>query len=184
MTNQEPRKKFSQSVVKCGNNKKKLEKQVLALVLIEDLRFLPLVREIQRLSTRSATLHSWKDGISHTRGRNPRSSIGTRVRTYYSFAVKRLLTYLDNSSCKSVCYISVVPISRLQMIHSVNTISSCIRLISFESVHICNHLLKQGVITEYRKSVVIGYMASGHEENSHSCIFLLTVWRLWVWLSK
>ena len=56
----------------------------LALVLIEDLGFLPLVREIQRLSTRSATLHSWKDGISHTRGRNPRSSIETRVRTYYS----------------------------------------------------------------------------------------------------
>ena len=32
--------------------------------------------EIQRLSTRFATLHSCKDGISHTRGRNPRSSIG------------------------------------------------------------------------------------------------------------
>jgi len=40
------------------------------------------VREIQRLSTRSATLHSWKDGISHTRGRNPRSSIRTRVITF------------------------------------------------------------------------------------------------------
>jgi hypothetical protein len=66
--------------------KLKRKKQVLALILIEDLGFLPLVREIQRLSTRSATLHSWKDGISHTRGRNPRSSIGTRVRTYYSFS--------------------------------------------------------------------------------------------------
>jgi hypothetical protein len=68
----------------CFVFKLKRKKQVLALVLIEDLGFLPLVREIQRLSTRSATLHSWKDGISHTRGRNPRSSIGTRVRTYYS----------------------------------------------------------------------------------------------------
>ena len=29
-----------------------------------------------------ASFHSWKDGISHTRGRNPRSSIGTRVRIY------------------------------------------------------------------------------------------------------
>jgi hypothetical protein len=36
----------------------KRKKRVLALVLIEDLGFLPLVREIQRLSTRSATLHS------------------------------------------------------------------------------------------------------------------------------
>ena len=36
----------------------KQKKQVLALVLIEDLGFLPLVREIQRLSTGSATLHS------------------------------------------------------------------------------------------------------------------------------
>ena len=50
----------------------------------EKTEFLTLVEEIQRLSTRSATLHSWKDGISHTRGRNPRSSIGTRVRTYLS----------------------------------------------------------------------------------------------------
>ena len=65
-------------------SKLKRKKQVLALVLIEDLGFLPFVREIQRLSTRSATLHSWKDGISHTHGRNPRSSLGTRVRTYYS----------------------------------------------------------------------------------------------------
>jgi hypothetical protein len=64
--------------------KLKRKKQVLALVPIEDLGFLSLVREIQRLSTRSAVLHSCKDGISHTRGRNPRSSIGTRVRTYYS----------------------------------------------------------------------------------------------------
>ena len=70
----------------CFVFKLKRKKQVLALILIEDLGFLPLVREIQRLSTRSATLHSWKDGISHTRGRNPRSSIGTRVRTYYSFS--------------------------------------------------------------------------------------------------
>ena len=31
----------------------KRKKRVLALVLIEDLGFLPLVREIQRLSTRS-----------------------------------------------------------------------------------------------------------------------------------
>jgi hypothetical protein len=30
----------------------KRKKQVLALILIEDLGFLPLVREIQRLSTR------------------------------------------------------------------------------------------------------------------------------------
>jgi hypothetical protein len=34
----------------------KRKKQVLALVLIEDLGFLPLVRETQRLSTRSGTL--------------------------------------------------------------------------------------------------------------------------------
>jgi len=44
--------------------KLKRKKQVLALILIENLRFLPLVREIQRLSTRSATLHLCKDGIS------------------------------------------------------------------------------------------------------------------------
>jgi hypothetical protein len=68
----------------CFVFKLKRKKQILALVLIEDLGFLPLVREIQCLSTRSATLHSWKDWISHTHGRNPRSSIGTRVRTYYS----------------------------------------------------------------------------------------------------
>ena len=73
----------------CFVFKLKRKKQVLALVLIEDLRFLPLVREIQRLSTRSATLHSWKDEISHTRGRNPRPSIGTRVRTYYSIHLPR-----------------------------------------------------------------------------------------------
>jgi hypothetical protein len=65
------------------------KKQVLTLVLIEDLGFLLLVREIQCLSTRSVTLHSWKDGISHTRGRNPRFSIGTRVRTYYSSTRER-----------------------------------------------------------------------------------------------
>jgi len=59
----------------CFVFKLKRKKQVLALVLIEDLGFLPLLREIQRLSTRSAKLHSWQDGISHTRGRNPRSSI-------------------------------------------------------------------------------------------------------------
>ena len=47
----------------CFVFKLKRKKQVLALVLIEDLGFLPLVREIQRLSTRSATLHSCKDGI-------------------------------------------------------------------------------------------------------------------------
>ena len=73
----------------CFVFKLKRKKQVLALVLIEDLRFLPLVREIQRLSTRSATLHSCKDEISHTRGRNPRPSIGTRVRTYYSIHLPR-----------------------------------------------------------------------------------------------
>jgi len=50
----------------CFVFKLKWKKQELALILIEDLGFLPLVREIQRLSTRSATLHSWKDGISHT----------------------------------------------------------------------------------------------------------------------
>ena len=75
--------------------KLKRKKQVLALVLIEDLGFLPLVREIQRLSTRSATLNSWKDGISHTRGRNPRSSIGTRVRIYYSFHPVILTIFKD-----------------------------------------------------------------------------------------
>ena len=37
----------------CYVFKLKRKKQVLALVLIEDLGFLPLVREIQRLSTRS-----------------------------------------------------------------------------------------------------------------------------------
>ena len=68
----------------CFVFKLKRKKQVLALILIEDLGFLPLVRVIQRLSTRSSILHSWKDGISHTRGRNRRSSIGTCVRTYYS----------------------------------------------------------------------------------------------------
>jgi len=59
----------------CFVFKLKRKKQVLALVLIEDLGFHPLVREIQRLSTRSATLHSCKDGSFRTRGRNPRSSI-------------------------------------------------------------------------------------------------------------
>jgi hypothetical protein len=43
----------------------KQKKQVLALVLIEDLGFLALVREIQHLSTRSATL---KAGITFNRG--------------------------------------------------------------------------------------------------------------------
>jgi hypothetical protein len=42
----------------CFVFKLKRKKQVLALVLIEDLGFHPLVREIQRLSTRFATLHS------------------------------------------------------------------------------------------------------------------------------
>ena len=42
----------------CFVFKLKQKKQVLALVLFEDLGFLPLVREIQRLSTRSATLRS------------------------------------------------------------------------------------------------------------------------------
>jgi hypothetical protein len=36
----------------------KQKKQVLALLLFEDLGFLPLVGEIQRLSTRSSTLRS------------------------------------------------------------------------------------------------------------------------------
>ena len=44
----------------CFVFKLKRKKQVLALVLNEDLGFLPLVREIQRFSTRSATLHAWK----------------------------------------------------------------------------------------------------------------------------
>jgi hypothetical protein len=56
----------------------------LSAFIIQLVTWQVLVREIQRLSTRSATLHSWKDGICYTRGRNPRSSIGTRVRTYYS----------------------------------------------------------------------------------------------------
>jgi hypothetical protein len=56
---------------RCFVFKLKRKKQVLAFVLIEDLGFLPLVRAIQRLS---------KDGICHTSGRNPRSSIGTPVK--------------------------------------------------------------------------------------------------------
>jgi hypothetical protein len=39
----------------CFGFKLKRKKQVLALVLIEDMGFLPLVREIQRLSTREKT---------------------------------------------------------------------------------------------------------------------------------
>jgi hypothetical protein len=39
----------------CFVLKLKRKKQVLALVVIEDLGFLPLVREIQRLSTRENT---------------------------------------------------------------------------------------------------------------------------------
>jgi hypothetical protein len=54
----------------CFVFKLKWKKQELALILIEDLGFLPLVREIQREKT------------NFSRGRNPRSSIGTRVRTY------------------------------------------------------------------------------------------------------
>jgi hypothetical protein len=42
----------------CFVFKMKRKKQALAFVLIEDLGFLPLVREIQRRSTRSTTLHS------------------------------------------------------------------------------------------------------------------------------
>ena len=98
----------------CFVFKLKRKKQVLALVLIEDLGFLPLVREIQRLSTRSAMLHSCKDGISNTRGRNPRSSIGTRVRTYYSYY--KLFLYfnlclsvmLDSLSWSFNLYLSVM----------------------------------------------------------------------------
>jgi hypothetical protein len=56
----------------------------LSAFIIQLVTWQVLVREIQRLSTRSATLHSWKDVIFYTRGRNPRSSIGTRVITYYS----------------------------------------------------------------------------------------------------
>jgi hypothetical protein len=82
----------------CWNGRNRYS--VLALVLIEDLGFLPLVREIQRLSTRSATLHSWKDRISHTRWRNPRSSIRTRVRTYYSFNRRYLRNQpIRNKNC-------------------------------------------------------------------------------------
>jgi hypothetical protein len=43
----------------------------------------------------SAFLHSRKDGISHTRGRNPRSSIGTRVRIYYFFHPVILTIFKD-----------------------------------------------------------------------------------------
>jgi hypothetical protein len=48
----------------CFVFKLKRKKQVLALVLIEDLGFLPLVREIQRLSTRSVTLKTSIQNLS------------------------------------------------------------------------------------------------------------------------
>jgi hypothetical protein len=47
---------FGYSVLSCFVFMLKQKKQVLALVLIEDLGFLSLVREIQRLSTRSANV--------------------------------------------------------------------------------------------------------------------------------
>ena len=80
----------------------KLKQVLIAHVLIEDLRFLPLVREIQRLSTRYGTLHSCKDGISHTFGRNPRSSIGTCDRTYQFYDI-----LVPSCTCVKQSYISL-----------------------------------------------------------------------------
>ena len=85
----------------CFVFKLKRKKQVLALVLIEDLGFLPRVWEIPSFHEWSVAERVERRWISLTSGRNPRSSIGTRVRSYYSFV---LFSFGHCIVCPSLIY--------------------------------------------------------------------------------